>query len=297
MAIPDFQSLMLPTLRLLSDDKDRRAPEIVVQLSANLRLTDSDLEERLPSGRQRRADNRVGWAIKHMQEARLVEKPSRGVVRITPRGHALLASKPERIDMSVLQQYAEYRAFREAEPSVVTTAKEVETPEETIEAAYQVLRRDLAQTIIETIKAGTPAFFEKIVIDVLVAMGYGGDARNAGRVLGRSGDGGIDGLIREDKLGLDTVYIQAKRWGGVVGRPVVQTFAGSLDGVRSRRGVLITTSTFSAEARKYSEQIEKRIVLLDGEQLADLMIDHGVGVVDRQIYAVKKLDSDYFAED
>ena len=160
-----------------------------------------------------------------------------------------------------------------------------------------MLRRDLAQAILDAIQAGTPAFFQRIVVDVLVAMGYGGDVRNAGRVLGRSGDGGIDGLIQEDKLGLDTVYIQAKRWAAVVGRPVVQAFAGSLDGVRSRRGVLITTSTFSSEAEEYASRIEKRIVLIDGERLADLMIDHGVGVTDRQVYVVKRFDSDYFVEE
>lgn len=219
--------------------------------------------------------------------------------RITERGLSVLQNNPTVINNDFLGQFPEFVQFR----AIRRTARPADdsepagTPEETLEASYQNLRGELVQELLERVKGCTPSFFENLVVDLLVAMGYGGSKKDAGQAIGRTRDGGIDGIIKEDKLGLDVVFIQAKRWDGTVGRPVVQAFAGSLEGQRARKGVLITTSQFSPDAVDYVGRIEKKIVLIDGEELCQLMIDHGVGVTEVARYVVKKIDSDYFGDE
>ncbi|MCX7791087.1 MAG: restriction endonuclease, partial [Chloroflexaceae bacterium] len=267
-------------------------------------LTEAERAELLPSGVQPKFDNRVGWARTHLGKALLLESPKRGWFRITERGRAALAQNPPRIDMAFLSQYPEYQAFRSRGRAMENgvagageAAEEVASPEERLEASYQALRGALAQELLEKVKQVSPRFFERLVVDLLVAMGYGGSRRDAGQAIGRSGDGGIDGIINEDRLGLDVVYIQAKRWEQTVSRPEVQAFAGSLEGVRARKGVMITTSTFSPQAREYVSRIEKKIVLIDGEQLAQYLIDYDIGVTEVSRYVIKKIDLDYFEEE
>lgn len=298
MAVPDFQSLMLPLMVLSKDNKEHTNSEVIDKLAVIFNLTEQDLKEQLPSGRQTRFNNRVGWATTHLRKAGLLESVGRGKFRITERGQHVLLSNPERIDLKFLKQFPEFIEFRTSskqndDEEMIEPASD-QTPEESLESSYQELRQELAQEILSLAKSCTPAFFERLVVDLLVAMGYGGSRKDAGQAVGQSGDGGVDGIIKEDKLGLDVVYIQAKRWEGTVGRPVVQTFAGSLEGFRARKGVLITTSNFSNTAKDYVNRIEKKIVLIDGDQLTQLMIDHGVGVSEVARYTIKKIDLDYF---
>jgi restriction system protein len=301
MAVPDFQSLMLPLLKIAGDGQEHTASEVVDALVLQFKLTDGERKELLPSGRQARFDNRVAWARAHLKQAGLVESTGRGRFRVTERGLEVLRSSPANINIKRLMQFPEYAESRSVSRRANHHDEEDEepgqTPEEILESSYQSLRRDLAQELLQRAKNSSPRFFENLVVDLLVAMGYGGSKKDAGQAVGQSGDGGIDGIIKEDKLGLDVVYIQAKRWEGTVGRPVVQAFAGSLEGQRARKGVLITTSQFSQDARDYVTRIEKKIVLIDGEQLAQLMIDHGLGVAEVASYVVKKVDLDYFGEE
>ncbi len=305
MPIPDYQSAMLPILQLTADGADHTLAEGVDTIAGAFNVTDKEKAELLPSGSQRVVYSRVGWAKTYLLKAGLLEARGRGKFRITERGQAVLRGKPSRVDGDFLKQFPEYQAFvglrqNDSEQSVakagVIETVVTETPEELLEESYQTLRRSLADELLERIKACSPAFFERLVIDLLVAMGYGGSRKDAGQALGRSGDEGIDGIIKEDRLGLDVVYLQAKRWANTVGRPVVQAFAGSLEGQRARKGVLITTSDFTKEARQYVRQIEKKIVLLDGAELTELMTDHGVGVTEVATYVVRKADLDYFEE-
>ena len=301
MAIPDFQTLMLPFLRAIGDGQEHSLSELIETLAREFKLTEGERKELLPSGRQAKFDNRVGWARTYLKKAGLLESTGRGRFRVTERGLGLLRTQPSRIDAKFLLQFPEYAEFRRLVLPIdkpdEKDDEQAQTPEEVLESSYQDLRRKLAQELIERIKECSPRFFENLVVDLLVRMGYGGSRRDAGQAVGQSGDGGIDGMIKEDKLGLDAIYIQAKRWEGTVGRPLVQAFAGSLDGQRSRKGIFITTSQFSQDAKEYVNRIEKKIVLIDGEQLAQFMIDHGIGVTELVSYTVKKVDQDYFSEE
>lgn len=233
-----------------------------------------------------------------MTKAGLLETTGRARFRITERGLSVLQNNPTVINNDFLSRFPEFLQFRAIRRTTRRDYNEpAGTPEETLEASYQNLRGELVQELLERVKGCTPSFFENLVVDLLVAMGYGGSKKDAGQAIGRTRDGGIDGIIKEDKLGLDVVFIQAKRWDGTVGRPVVQAFAGSLEGQRARKGVLITTSQFSPDAVDYVGRIEKKIVLIDGEELCQLMIDHGVGVTEVARYVVKKIDSDYFGDE
>ena len=258
--------------------------------------------ELLPSGQQCIFNNRVGWACSYLKKAGLLDSPRRGIFRITDRGRKVLAENLSRIDVKYLERFPEFTVFRAASRGnneqiqqfvAETTDK---TPEEVLELAHQSLRQSLAQEIVGRILACTPAFFETLVVELLVKMGYGGSRRDAGQRLGQSGDGGIDGIIKEDRLGLDTIYIQAKRWQGSVGRPEVQKFVGALQGQFARKGVFITTSCFTTDAIDYATRLDTKVVLIDGEQLANLMIDFDVGVSVAASYIVKRIDSDYFEE-
>ena len=308
MAVPDYQSLMLPLLRYAAErGEELSTSEAVSALSERLRLSEDDLREMLPSGTQGTFINRVGWAATYMKKASLLEPTRRGFYQITSRGRDLVARNPNALSVKLLEEYPEFRAFKKLRhtapeggngsaeaPSPAVTA----TPTEAIEEAYQNLRDELADELLDKLKRSSPTFFERTVVDVIVKLGYGGTFADAGRAIGRSGDGGIDGIIKEDKLGLDVIYIQAKRWDTTpVGRPDVMQFAGALQGQRASKGIFITTSRFTVEAREYVASIGSKIVLIDGEQLAQLMIDHDVGVSTAATYAVKRIDSDYFSED
>ncbi len=299
MAIPDYETIMLPLLRITGDGKEHTKSDAVEKLAEHFGLTEEEKRELLPSGTQAKFTNRVGWAKTYLTKAGLLETTGRARFRITQRGQTVLQGNPEIIDNDFLSQFPDFLQFKTTRK---TTTKpdnnEPEgTPEEILESSYQNLRAKLVQELLERVKSCSPRFFENLVVDLLVAMGYGGSRKDAGQAIGGSRDGGVDGIIKEDRLGLDVVFIQAKRWEGTVGRPVVQAFAGSLEGQRARKGVLITTSQFSPEAIDYVTRIEKRIVLIDGEQLCQLMIDHGVGVTEVARYVVKKIDSDYFEDE
>jgi restriction system protein len=277
-------------------------------LAQQFNLSETERKELLPSGKQPTFDNRVGWARTYMTKAGLLESPKRGLFQITQQGREVLRQNPIKINVQFLEQFEEFRAFRALRRESLLSgdgieggdlSKEVraETPEEGLEAAYQTLRETLAGEILATVKKSSPEFFEQLVVDLLVQMGYGGSRKEAGQAIGRSGDEGIDGIIKEDRLGLDIIYVQAKRWEGVVGRPEVQKFAGALQGQRARKGILISTSAFSREAIEYAKHIETKIILIGGSQLAEYMIDHGVGVTTEAVYELKKIDFDYFSEE
>ncbi|MEZ4364022.1 MAG: restriction endonuclease [Kofleriaceae bacterium] len=310
MACPDFQTLTLPALQVAATGDAMTVAALRPLIAKRLGLDEADLAERIPSGRQTRFNNRVNWACTYLSQAGLLEKVSRGTYRITARGRELVARPPERIDTVFMSRYPEFRAWvakSNQEEAVVVDAPAVDgavgeapgTPEEHIEAGYTALRRNVETELITRILASSPAFFENLVVELLVTMGYGGSRADAGQALGRSGDGGLDGIIKEDKLGLDAIYIQAKRYApeNKVSRPAVQAFAGSLEGVRARKGVFITTSAFSSEAHDYVARIEKKIILIDGPRLAELLFDHGVGVRTKDTYEVKELDEEYFLDD
>ncbi|MFC2015579.1 restriction endonuclease [Chloroflexota bacterium] len=299
MAIPDFQSIMLPLLKRAGDRKVHSFRDTVLALADQFGLTDAEREELLPSGRQPTFDNRVGWARTYMKKAGLLTSPSRGNVQITERGIRVLKENPSQIDTAYLRQFSEFLDFQKPKPKDMQGAEPDggSTPEEEIETVYLSLREGLADDVLDAVRGSSPTFFERLVIDLLVRMGYGGTRKEAGQAVGRSGDGGIDGIINEDRLGLDVVYMQAKRWEHTVGRPEIQKFAGALQGQRARKGVFITTSEFSKAARDYVSKIDSKIVLIDGDTLAELMIDFDIGVTGVATYELKRVDSDYFVEE
>jgi len=302
MPIPDYQSLMLPLLRRLGDGAEHSLRELITQLAEEFALTDAERKELLPSGHQPVFDNRVGWARTYMKKAGLLESSRRGWVRITSRGLDALKEQPQRIDVAFLERFEEFRAFRALRKTTALTDQALATggersPEESLAQAYETLKQGVLAELLDQVRQASPAFFERLVVELLVRMGYGGSFEEAARALGRSGDEGIDGIIKEDRLGLDAVYIQAKRWAQPVGRPEIQKFAGALQGHRARKGVFITTSTLSKEAREYVGKIDSKIVLIDGEQLAELMFEHNVGVSAVGTYSIKKVDADFFLEE
>jgi len=288
---------MLPAIKLLKDGKEYNKTYITEGLAKDFKLSEEDLHALLPSGKQTVFSNRVGWSLTHLKKAKLIESVKRAVVKITQRGLDLLKTEPEHINLKTLEQYPEFMEFKliSQQNKGGEKADQVnETPEETLEKIYEELKNTLAQELLECIMKCSPQFFENLVIDLLLAMGYGGSRKDAGQAVGKSGDGGIDGIIKEDRLGLDNVYIQAKRWDSTVGRPVLQAFAGALIGKKANKGVFITTSSFSKDARDYVNTISPNLVLIDGKELANLMIDYNVGVTDVAKYVLKKIDLDYF---
>jgi restriction system protein len=298
MPIPDFQSFLAPVLKLMADGAEHTSGELREKIAKHFNFTPEDLAERLPSGLQTIFDNRVSWSIVYLRKAGALESLKRGSYRVTGRGKELLRGNPDKLTVKILRQFPEFQAFHRRgtrQADLPETKSEVlQTPEERLQSAYEVLRAALANDVLEAVRKTSPSFFEKLVVELLVKMGYGGSVADAGKAVGRAGDQGIDGTIKEDKLGLDVVYVQAKRWKDVVGRPIVQAFAGSLEGARARKGVLITTSSFTPDAVDYVQRIEKKIVLIDGRQLASLMIEYNVGVNATETITLKRLDSDYF---
>lgn len=301
MSIPDYQTIMLPLLRRLGDGAERSMRELIDSLAVEFRLTEEERKQLLPSGQQPVFDNRVGWARTYLLKAGLLESPRRGIVRITERGRHVLDQKPEQIDNDFLSQFEEFRDFRSRTRETVKRETPLEpsmnaTPVESLEREYGRLREELAEELLQLVKKSSPRFFERLVVHLLVAMGYGGSHHEAAKAVGQAGDEGIDGVINEDRLGLDVVYIQAKRWEAPVGRPEIQKFVGALQGKRARKGIFITTSTFSKDATEYANRIDTKIVLIDGRELVNLMIDYDVGVVTQITYKLKRIDHDFFEE-
>jgi restriction system protein len=303
MPIPGYQSCMLPLLEYASDGAEHPLKDAVASLSKKFGLTEKEETEYLPSGQQTVIQNRVAWARTYMKKAGLLSSPRRGFLAITERGQSVLLDKPESINVAFLERFPEFVEFkalrhdREEEPAPLsaTSAHDIgKTPHEELESAYARLRSELAAEILSAIKTSNPTLFEEVVVDLLVKMGYGGSRKDAGQAIGRHGDEGIDGIIKEDRLGLDIIYIQAKRWEATVGRPEIQKFAGALEGQRARKGVFITTSDFSRDAEDYVARIDKKIILINGQTMARLMIDFGVGVTSVSAYEIKKIDTDYF---
>ena len=298
MAVPDFQSFFKPLLDLAADGKEHSIQEAREVIAKVMALPEADMKEPLPSGIQTKFENRVAWAKSYFIQAKVLESPRRSIFRITQRGMDLHKAGHKRIDNRILNQYPEFLEFHkvratkeeEQEPSR-------ETPEETLQKSYESIRGDLAGQIVQRIANNSPQFFERMVVDLMVAMGYGGSRTDAGKSIGGSGDEGIDGIIKEDRLGLDLVYLQAKRWEGTVGRPDVRKFVGALHGKRAKKGVFITTSKFSDDAKNYVETIDPKVILIDGRILAELMIDHGLGTTTAATFEVKRIDSDYFTEE
>jgi restriction system protein len=304
MTVPDYQSLMLPVL-LASTIGEVRIGDAVDRLADQLNLTPEDRAQLLPSGKQTLLGNRVHWAKTYLTKAGLLESTRRGHFRITERGQQVIASPPSRIDNEFLNQFAEFRQFKEKsandaaqgaqliEPPLVSRA---ETPDEVMRAAHKQVEISLGQDLLDRIRSAPPAFFERLIVNLLLGMGYGGSAADAGRAIGRSGDDGVDGVIDQDALGLDRVYIQAKRYaaGNSIGAGATRDFFGSLDRHKATKGLFVTTSTFSPSAKETTEFLSKRIVLIDGENLAKLMIRYNVGCRIEEVLHIKKVDEDFF---
>lgn len=307
MPIPPFQTLLRPTLELLADQAVWRLRELEEKLAQRLGVTNEEREILLPSGAMPMFYNRVGWAKWHLDRAKLVETVNRGSYRITDRGLSVLAQAPAVVDKRFLDQFVEAPLTKSARGTTAGgTDADIEadaapdvalSSEELMESASKALQAMVATELVTRIKAESPAFFERLVVKLLLKMGYGGSRQEAGRAVGRSGDGGIDGIINEDRLGLDAVYIQAKRWEGIVGRPEIMKFVGALAGQRASKGVFISTSSYTQEAREYAAQSQYKVVLIDGERLAQLMIEYNLGVSVAAVYEVKRIDNDFFADE
>ena len=317
MELPRYEEFMLPLLQLAADGAERRNRDAYEAMAQAFGISDEQRQQMLPSGSQPVFNNRIVWALSYLRQAGLIASPKRGIFHITDEGRALLAEKPSYIDAKTLERYPAFLEFkhrtrkpkqeRGKQPQAETTYSSATTvatgddagltPVEEIEDAWHRHRLALEADLLEQVRACSPTFFERLVVDVLVAIGYGGNRSQAARSVGQSGDGGIDGTIDEDPLGLEVIYIQTKRWQGSVGRPEVQRFAGALQGQRARKGVMLTTSEFTREASDYVSTIDPRIVLIDGQRLAQLMVDHGVGVSVAGHYPMHRIDSDYFTEE
>ena len=310
--IPDFQTIMLPLLEAFADKQEYKKPALVEIIANKFQLTKEERLAMLPSENDYVIWNRVGWAMSHLKKAGLLETPKRGSYLITEQGLEILNSKPQRIDVKFLENVPKYNQWKEEykkdwqekrsfENNNISNIQQeeietIQTPEELLEGAYSQLKEELAIELIEKIKECSPSFFERLVVDMLIKMGYGGSRKEAGKVTRASGDGGIDGIINEDKLGLDTIYIQAKKWEGSVGRPEIQKFVGALAGQGAKKGIFITTSSFTREAREYQPKNDTKIVLINGQDLANLMIEHSIGVSTKINYEIKRMDTDYFEE-
>lgn len=307
MPIPDFQSIMLPLLKILADGKVYKYREIFEALVREFQVTEAERKEMLPSGQQEIFANRVGWAKTYLKKAGLIDSPQRATFVISEKGKEILSQNPARIDTKFLRQFPEFQEFTRVNKqnetitleSNLSTSDQEQNPEELLENSYQEIRQALATDLLSILRKLSPDAFEKLVVELLVKMGYGGSIRDAGKAVGKSGDQGIDGIIKEDRLGLDIIYIQAKRWAdnNAVGRPEIQKFVGALAGQGAKKGIFITTSYFTQEALEYAPRNEIKIVLIDGEELSQLMIDYNLGVSTQKIYEIKRIDHDYFGDE
>lgn len=302
MGVPDYQSLMAPVLHALSDGEARTMSQLREIVAGQIDLSTDDRKQTIPSGGAPLYDNRLAWAVTYMNQAGLVRRPRRGIVAITERGQAAIKEHPNRVDNNLLDQFEEFRDFRNrarggGRAIVLSPSEEDATPRDTIKSAVTEANNEVAAEILDRVRERDPAFLEHLVLRVLTAMGYGGAAGSAEH-LGRSGDEGLDGVIKQDTLGLDRIYVQAKRYSAdrTVGRPEIQEFVGALHGAQADRGIFITTSRFSPEARTYSDRVMARLVLIDGQTLASLMVDHNIGAQDRDTYVIKRVDEDFFED-
>lgn len=297
MAVPEFQCFMLPVLQLFKDNKTHTTNECMNTAIEYFKLDENDIKLTVPSGKQTLVANRVYWSLTYLKKSLLLEPTKRGEYKITKRGIQLLEKKPKRIDKKLLSQYEEYRIFSNQENGIYNAnfdkAEEI-TPEENIDKIYKKINEQLADELLEIIFDKDPYYFERLVMDVLTKMGYGDSADNSNIVTKKSGDEGIDGIINQDKLGLDKIYIQAKRWKDNVGRPQLQNFVGALSAKKSNKGIFITTSDFTKEANEYAANLSHTIILINGKQLTKLMIEYNVGVQINYSYDIKKIDNDYF---
>ncbi|OGW39095.1 MAG: restriction endonuclease [Nitrospirae bacterium RBG_13_39_12] len=299
MSIPDYQAVMLPLLKILADEQEHSFRDSIENLAQFFKLSAEERKELLPSGQQKVFDNRIGWARTYLKKAGLMESTRRGFFKITKLGLDALKQNPPEINVKFLEQYPEFIEFKQIRKEKVSSEIEEidkQSPEDLVVAGYQKIRQELADELLAQIKSCSPEFFEKLLVELLVKMGYGGSRKDAGKAIGKTGDEGIDGIIKEDKLGLDTIYIQAKRWENTVSRPEIQKFAGALQGHRAKKGIFITTSSFSKEALDFVSKIDSKIILIDGEHLTQLMIDYDIGVSKIASYDIKKIDTDYFLD-
>ena len=304
MAIPTYEECMLPLMKIAEDGKEHLFREATDALINQFNLTEKEKQELLPSGSAFVINNRIGWARTYLTKAGLLLKTKRGYFRISEEGKKLLQKEPAFINTKMLKEYDAFNDFQSTKEPDNSENNKTEhnieqsiTPHELLESGYLSIKNELADELLSTIKNISPSKFEKLVIDLLVKMGYGGSIKEAATVVGKSGDEGIDGIIKEDKLGLDVIYIQAKKWdSGTIGRPEIQKFAGALLGKKAKKGIFITTSTFTNEAKKYVTDIDAKIILLDGKQLTELMIENNLGVSTQDVYTIKRIDSDYFEE-
>lgn len=303
MTIPDYQLIMLPLLKFTKDKREHSIREAIDSISTLFKLTEEDKKESLPSGQQYIIDNRVGWAKTHLTKAGLLKSTRRSYFKITGLGINVLKKNPTEINMKFLKQFPSYVEFisirkeknEHKEQGLVTSS--TQTPQELLEYGYQKIKKDLSEDLLNLIKQSSSRFFEKLVVELLLSMGYGGSLKDAGQAIGRSGDCGIDGIIKEDKLGLDVIYLQAKRWENIVGSKEVRNFVGSLVGQKANKGVFITASGFTKDALEYVKTITHKVILIDGEMLTKLMIENNIGVSKIVSYDIKKIDSDYFEEE
>ena len=303
MPVPDYQTVMLPLLRFVGKVGTTTIRAATDAISDEFKLTPEERTMLLPSGNQEIIVNRVGWARTYMKKAGLLSSPQRGQVEITERGRQVLKENPAKINVEYLNRFPEFQAFRTTENDTSISPVEpkaelasTETPEEQLEQSYQDLKSSLLFDVLDKVKTCSPQFFERLVVDTVVKMGYGGSRKESGKAIGQSGDEGIYGIINEDRLGLDVIYLQAKRWEGNVSRPEIQKFAGALQGKRAKKGIFITTSDFTREAQDFVKNIDAKIILISGKQFADLMWEHNVGVSSAATYEVKRLDLDFFSE-
>lgn len=305
MPIPDYQTLMLPLLKIVGDGTVHTNRDVVNQLAVRFGVSEAERKELLPSGRQEVFDNRVGWARTYLKKALLIDSVQRGQFRITEQGMKVLAENPERIDVAYLSRFPEFVEFqRPARPAAaeengtVVSAAETDSPDDLMATGYLNRRRQIEQDVLAKVKSCSPEFFERLVVKLLTAMGYGGSLADAGKAIGKSGDGGVDGVIKEDRLGLEQIYIQAKRWdSSTVGRPEIQKFVGALHGKRARKGIFLTTSTFTKDAHEYANGLETKVILIDGQELAKFMFDYEVGISTESTYVIKRIDNDFFEDD
>jgi len=300
--IPDFQTIMLPLLKLISDGQEHSTNEINLELAKFFNLTQEEVNQYLPSGSQKIFSNRVAWAKAYLKMGDLIETTKRSYFKITESGKKIVKTNPSELNLKTLKTIPAFseRSVKTKEEEIISdtdSGQPKSTPEENLENSYIAIRKNLSQELLQKIKSCSPSFFENLVVELLVKMGYGGSIKDAGQSIGQSGDEGIDGIIKEDRLGLDVIYIQAKRWEGVVGRPEIQKFVGALAGQGAKKGVFITTAKFSNDARSYQPKNETKIALIDGEKLADLMIDFNLAVSTINTFEIKRLDNDYFEEE
>jgi len=301
---------MLPLLKLSSDESEHSSKQAVDELADQFGLSKEEREAPYPGGGPSSGPvfyDRVHWALSYLKNAGLIDGTRRGFFKISQRGVDVLKQNPENLNIKFLKQFSEFNEFLNRsrvdkdEASLISPKDSQDyftdnTPEEVLEDRYHLIRENLIRELLNNVKKSKPSFFEKLVVELLVAMGYGGSIKEAGQAIGKTGDEGIDGIIKEDLLGLDAIYLQAKKWDGTIGRPEIQKFAGALQGQRTKKGIFITTGKFSNDAVQYTRNIDAKIVLIDGNQLAEYMIENNIGVSDVKKYVIKNINSDYFEE-